>query len=362
MRSIILALTVALSTAVRCGRSVVEQDLPGNVHGSLFTSNHSAGTLDDSPRLHQDPTIETDVSSAEKLFKQVFSSNIVFRVLDEVASLDVEMSNLGNRIIRILDNDPSKPPSLLDMSNLNISKIIQGVITSGLIELTLSGLLINDTNRDILAADLGRIFVEKTWISMWISDASQGGTLTWDYLYRVVTETKNKANSSETITNSNPREYEKDLTVKARSDSSETEGLASKFFRHFSLQLVALQVTADGALNFAVALNNSAIVAPLCVKLFGSQSLATIISHLSSQVYHLGVLYQYDIGTFHNNVRDLGVIADFFQVSLTHKVYEPQLRKLFYYWYTHGVYKGIQEGLYGPHPGDDHSEKNVMGW
>lgn len=359
MKCIILATLVVLSTTVLGSQS--EAKRPRKAYSSQFSTKHSSSIPDNSITLPRDPTFEADVSSAEKLFKQVLSSNIVFRVLDEVASLEKQMNNLGDRLINALDKNPSKQPSLLDLSSLNISKVIRGIVSSGLIELTLTGLLINDTNRDFVAEDLGRKFVEKTWITMLISDASQGGTLTWDYLYRVVTETQNKANTSDVIRNSNPRENDKGPTLSARSDITETNGLALEFFRHFSLQLVALQLTADGALNFATALNNSGITAPLCVKLLDSTSLVTIVSHLSSQVYHLGVLHQYDIGTFHTNVRDLGMIADFFQVALTHEVYEPQLRKLFYYWHTHGVYKGIQEGLYGPHPQEDDPGTNVIG-
>ncbi|CAK7897121.1 hypothetical protein CAAN1_27S00408 [[Candida] anglica] len=281
-------------------------------------------------------------SSIESLLLAVNQSGIIFQTVDSIATSQPAMDNLANLLISVLKSNSSASSMLSSLNiSLNVSDILETVKASGIITTIADGLLLNDQNRQAVAAVAGDTLANHVWASKILQGLGDGKDLTVDYIADTVKNTVPKGEAA----NSTDSSKEAVFTNAKRAES--TSGSYQTFVNNLvnaALASQALSISLDGVL---AALNDTGLGLSLVMQGLNSTSLRTIGSYVLPKVYNSGALDNIDLNTFYQHSKKSGLTANALQSLFTNEKYAPPVALIFKQMEDQGVFEKVRLHLYG---------------
>ncbi|ODV81394.1 uncharacterized protein CANTADRAFT_45936 [Suhomyces tanzawaensis NRRL Y-17324] len=288
--------------------------------------------------------------SIEAILTAVSKSGLISNTIDEVAGSPALMNTISQTLINVingtnisaLENGESNLP-------VNVTQLLDSLDRSGLVHSTLNLLLVNETNRHDLAVWSGKLLCAQPSVAKILVDLGNGQKLTWKYLHDVIVNTKAKVPNTVGPTLKSQVVFGGDELVKrAGNSSNQYAGSAAAFLNNIIGTVVQSQIFTSTIDNTFVALNNSGVIAPITLEVLNNPNLGVIASNIAPAVYDSGVLDKIDLNKYYSLAKKKKILADGVQVMLTNPTYSPYLALFFKQMDDSGVYKQVQENLFGP--------------
>lgn len=282
----------------------------------------------------------------------VYESGIITDLLYEIAQSDTQINNLVNMLAGIVNGNFSSPDSV-EIFNLNISintdDLYNTVLDSGLIPSIAGGLLINETNRNTLADLVGYFLTHEIWVAKLLNELGGGSELSVKVIADTIKNTPNlnpKYNSS--IPENKQAIFNFDLLDDLLSQSKANEGSASDFFNNLINGVLSSSLFSTSLTTILNSLNESGIAVPLVMDILTNDTIVSMFPTLVSGLYDKGVFDGLDLNYYYVYAKENALLTDGLQWLLTSPKWEPPLAKLLKRMDDNGVFKDIEDGLFGP--------------
>lgn len=286
---------------------------------------------------------DLSVELIEQIIHQVNDTGIITTVLDGLAASNSLQETIVNAAAGFIRNG-SNPLAGYNIS-LNVSDVIQKVNHSGLIQLTLNDLVVNDNNRNYLADRAGEFLSKEIWVSVILRDIGNGHKLSAKWI-------------ADTARNFKPyrRDQNKKQTVlKATSDTSSSSssgddqyaGSAQKFFNNFINAALDSDLVNESLDDILKALNNTGIISSVVLQVLHDDAILQMAGNIILKLYDTGALDDVNLQYYFETAKKKGYMSKGVTKVFTDPTYSPYVAKLFQRMDSDGVFKNIQYGLYG---------------
>lgn len=286
-----------------------------------------------------------------QLLDAVSLSGVIADVLHEIAALPAEMNTLSNKIFQLLV--AALTSTAFDGFNItiNTTEILPALLSSGVLQSTLGLLMLNDTNRDKLADDLGAVLVKYPWISALLNKIGAGKDLTVKLIADMIQTTVSKDPSVQNSTSLGKRaSLSKRLPSLLKRDNSTDDysGTLQAFLNNLVGSAIESQLLSSSLDSVLAAVNSSGIITPIAFLVLGDLSILNMIGFIGNKLYNLGVFDSVDLNKYYSSAKEKGLLSEGLQIVLTDPTYSPALAKIFHRFETGGTLHKIKLNLYGP--------------
>lgn len=277
------------------------------------------------------------VDQLEQILLKVNESGIIMDVLNEIAGSKAEQNTLVNMTTDMIKNGGGSFDGI--QIEFNKTNIINAVKSSGIINSTLDGLLLNDQNREILADRTGHVLSKYAYVSKILADIGNGQEPTVEYIANTVKHYKTK----------NPK-YQymnegKQIILGARAD--DYSGSAQTFLNNLINTVVSSDLVSGSAEDFLIALNRTGIAVSIAMQVVETPKITEMGTYIIGQLYANGVFDNLDTNKYFQEAKKKNILSDSLQKVLTDPTYSPALAKIFKQMEDNGVFVDIQKNLYG---------------
>lgn len=288
-------------------------------------------------------------SQISSILDTVYDSGLISDTLYEIAIDDEQIENLAAVLSSVLaGNSTLSELGLLDGLNISIDvdQLLNQTLESGLIQSTAGGLLLDEGNRILLANLTGRFLQRNVWVGQILNNLGAGQDLTVEML----------ANTIQNTPNLNPR-YNSSVENRQQVFSTRdfwdsvlkaNEGSAQDFLNNLINGIIQSQTVSYGIDSVLAGLNESQIVVPLALDLLQNNTILSMIPKLVGQMYDRGAFDRLDLNPYYQDAKRHGILSDSIQWLLTNPKWEPPVALLLLQMEQNGVFKDIEDGLYGP--------------
>lgn len=301
--------------------------------------------LIDSYKFINDKTIwkRDENSTLDALVVNLYNSGLITDVLYEISSDDTQISTLVNLTTNLLNGETVNFDNF-DIS-LNFTAIMDAVLESKLIQSAATYLLMNDTNNKILADTLGGQLVRNVWVGQILNNLGAGQDLTIDMLANTIKNTPNlnpKYNSSAS----------KQIVLNLRDailldERDDNNGSASEFLNNLVNGVLQSSLVSTSLNSVVNSISRTGIAGPLIMDVLQNTTITSMIPKLVVGLYNNGVL-NFDTNKYYQDAKKTGILSDGLQWLLTNPTWEPPLARLLHRMENNGVYKDLEDGLFGP--------------
>ncbi|CUM46542.1 uncharacterized protein AC631_03774 [Debaryomyces fabryi] len=277
------------------------------------------------------------VDQLEQILLKVNESGIIMDVLNEIAGSKAEQNTLVNMTTDMIKNGGGSFDGI--QIEFNKTNILNAVKSSGIINSTLDGLLLNDQNREILADRTGHVLSKYAYVSKILADIGNGQEPTVEYIANTVKHYKTK----------NPK-YQymnegKQIILGARAD--DYSGSAQTFLNNLINTVVSSDLVSGSAEDFLIALNRTGIAVSIAMQVVETPKITEMGTYIIGQLYANGVFDNLDTNKYFQEAKKKNILSDSLQKVLTDPTYSPALAKIFKQMEDNGVFVDIQKNLYG---------------
>lgn len=291
------------------------------------------------------------------LLTSVYDSGVITDVLYEIAQSNQQINNLVDAAAALLTKGPEEGNQTVQLFNLNISidfdNLLDTVMDSGIISSTAEGLLMNDTNRETLGNLTGYFLPSHVWVGKLLNELGAGHDLTIDFIVHLIRTTPNKNpkfNSSipqekQAVFDLNSRDLLDDLNDLV---TKANEGSASEFFSNLINGVLSSSLFSTSLSTVLNSLNDTGIVAPLAMDILTNDTIVGMFPKLGTGLYNKGALDGIDLNHYYSYAKKNQILSDFLQNILTSPKWEPPLALLLKQMDDAGVYKEVEDALFGP--------------
>ncbi|EMG47845.1 hypothetical protein SBY92_005018 [Candida maltosa Xu316] len=325
---------------------------------------------------------EAEIEQFTSLFQSVGNSNIIPEILTDITSSQDKMDNLANLTYGLIGAVSSGASSFEGINiNLNYTELLNAVLSSGIIQSTAGGLLLNNANNAKLADFVGGILgsPNNVWIGWLLMGLGNGEDLTVPYLANLIVNSTSKANTNpdnqtqlknvkvqpqeDQVVIKDPVNDEEednayagslndfvDHLINKRDDDNSTDqyaGSLNQFINNVAGAITQSTLVQSSANDILVALNRSDIVVPLVMELLDNPNLGTLVQTIVKKLYNEGVLNDIPLDPYYEFAKKQGYLSDGLQYLLTDPTYAPALATLLKRMDDAGVYQRLQDNMYG---------------
>lgn len=280
---------------------------------------------------------DSKVDQLESLILQVNESGIIMDVLNQIADSKTQQNTLVNLTTNMIKNGGSSFDGI--KIDFNITELLDATISSGIINSTLDGLLLNDQNREIIGDRTGHVLSKYAYVSKILADIGNGQEPTVEYIADTVQNFKTK----------NPK-YQymnegKQVVLSTRDDYS---GSAQSFLNNLLNTIVSSKLVSGSIEDFLVALNRSGVAVSIAMEVVETPKITEMATYIIGQLYYNGVFDNLDTNKYFQDAKKKNILSDGAQMILTDPTYSPALAKLMKQMQDNDVYEDIRKNLYGP--------------
>ncbi|EGV62247.1 hypothetical protein PSN45_000970 [Yamadazyma tenuis] len=300
---------------------------------------------------------EVSTSTLDALLISVNNSGIIVDTLYEIASNDDEINSLINVTAGLLNGNTTLD-SLPFLQNINISintsQILDQVMSSGLIQSTAGCLLLDSSNRQILANITGELLRSHTWVGQLLNNLGAGKPLTVNMIADTIQHTPNlnpkynssaaTANNKQQVLSFDTREVVDDM-LSARGDY---DGSAEQFLNNIINGVLQSQVFSTSLVSILQSLNNTQILCSTAMEVMQNSTILSMFPKLVGGLYEAGAFNNIDTNYYFQYAKKHAILSDYLQFFLTSPTWEPAIAALLLQMEQNGVFQDIQTGLYGP--------------
>lgn len=343
LHSLILIPSLVLATVAEPQSEIFYVDTPGN---DLEPMSPSFSLLYDQILESYSEFSKRDsfLSTLESLLHAVNDSGVIIDVLHLIADSPEEMNTLANYIVQILVSALTNNPIAGLNITVNLTEILDITLSSGIIESTLSGLAINDANRDQLADNVGSVLVNHTWIPKLIVQTGNTGKISWKTTFDLIQNTQSKDPGFNGTTYS---KRELDTILEKRASNSSYSGSLNSFINNLVGSAIASDLFGESLDSILTAINNSGIVVPTVLSVTQDSKIQGMVGFIANKLYNYGLFDQIPINTYFQDAKKSGALSRTTQFLFGSPIWSPYLAKFFLRMDQQGVYQQIQKNLYG---------------
>ena len=324
---------------------------------------------------------DSQIAQFTALFKAFGSSSLIPDIIEDITSSETKMQNLANITTGLVGAIEGGNATFEGINiKLNFTEILNSVLSSGLIQSTATGLLLNNTNNAILADYVGGILgnPDNVWIGWLLMGLGEGHALTVPYLADLIVNSTSKANTNTTeqsqIKGVNFKQEDNVVfdkkevengdkifdslddylsnVLNARDDNSNNDdnqyaGSFNTFLGNIINTVASSSLVGGSVDDIIIALNNSGIVVPLVMEIIENANLGSLTKIVVGTLYKSGLLDNISINPYYQYAKKQGILSDSLQYILTDPTYSPGLATLFKRMDDSGAYQRLQDNMYG---------------
>ncbi|KAI3403667.1 hypothetical protein KGF56_003485 [Candida oxycetoniae] len=320
-------------------------------------------------------TNDAVVSQYTTFFQTLGASGLLPEIINEISSSPEQTQNLVTYLEFFLSGDGGNETSTEGLSiNLNMTQILNSVMSSGIIQSTAQYLLVNDASNQFLGNFLGEVLgaPKNVWVGWLLLGLGDGHDLTVDWIADLIVNTTSKANTNEDNMSEinveqglpvTPKGQNYDIVIDvnggregsqtnyARDDGDDNEyaGSFDKFLNNAINTILQSNIVQSNANDIIVALNQSGIVGPLVLDILKLPNLSNLTNTIASTLYKNGALDGLDLESTYEDAKQKNILSDALEYILTDGYWSPPLAKLFRRIEDTGAYQRLQDNMYGPH-------------
>lgn len=280
-----------------------------------------------------------------QLIVTVNQSGVIEDVLHEIAQSPEQMNTLSNAIYvtlrRVYTGGLSSQINITTTTNL--TDILGIVKSSGLIYSTAASLLLDDTQRNMLADGVGEVMVNNTWIPVLLKYLTDKGKITFDTIFDIARNTKSKDPGFNGI------RYTKRSIFSTNSSSNDAySGSLQAFLNNLVGSALSSQLATSSLETILAAVNQSGVVVPTIQSVVRDPLILKMVAYIANKLYNYGVFDVVDINSLYQRLRHDGTLTRFGEWFLTDPVWSLPVAKILERWELRGIYDQIQRNMYGP--------------
>lgn len=275
-----------------------------------------------------------------ELIQSLNRSGVVLDVLHEIASSPEQMNTLSNYIFQLLlKASTSTAFSGLNVL-INITELRDTVMDSGLIQLTLQGLLMDENERNRFADNLGEVLVNYSWIGLLLKRIGDNGKLSFDIIFKTIQDYHSKDPGF------NGTSYPK--LRKRDTNSSDYGGSLQAFLNNLVGTALESQLASASLSSILVAVNRSGVAVPVIQTAIGDQKILQMVGFIGNKLYNFGVFDRIPLNDYFQHYKKNRVLSNLLEDLLTNPTWSPPLAKVLERMENEGVYEQLRRNLYGP--------------
>lgn len=279
----------------------------------------------------------------ESLLESLQRSGVILDVLHEIASSSDQMNTLSNYIYQALVSISTNTAISGLNITVNVTEVLQKVQDSGIITSTLSGLLINETQRNTFSDNLGEVLVNNTWISKLIYNTGETGKISWETIFDLARNTK----SQDPFFNGTSFTYKARLRKREDTSLGNYSGSLLSFINNLVGSVIGSDLAASSFDSILGAVQGSGILVPTVQEVLGDQSIQKMVGFIANKLYNYGVFDQIPINDLFQRVKNDGLLSDTLQKSFADDLQSYVIGNVLFRLEQHGVFTQIQRNLYG---------------
>lgn len=274
-----------------------------------------------------------------QLIQSLNRSGVIIDVLHEIADSPEQMNTLSNWIFQFL----VKAQSSNALSGLNVlinlTELQNTVMESGLIQSTLNGLLLDETQRNILADNIAEVLVNYSWIGVLLKKIGADGKLNFDIIFETARSYQSKDPGF------NGTSYPK---LRKRDNSSEHSGSLQAFLNNLVGSALSSQLASSSLASILAAVNDSGVVIPTLQASLGDQKILQMVGFIANKLYNFGVFDQIPLNKWFQKGKQNHFISNMLEKLLTNPTYSPPLGMVFERMENQGAFEQLRRNMYGP--------------
>ncbi|CAH2351322.1 hypothetical protein CLIB1423_03S03642 [[Candida] railenensis] len=279
----------------------------------------------------------------ESVLVAVNSSGALWTLVDSVAASNSTLDSLANTAISLLSGNSSSSSGLSLNISLNTSELLDKVMSSGIIQSTASGLLLNNATNDKLAGVVGHVLKSVPWVAEVLKATGDGKKITIDFLADLI------QNSTSKDPNFSTDSQKQAVFSNTKRNENGTEGSAEAFLNNIANSVLQSSLVSTSIDDILVALNETGFVLDLVKQsLDHTSSLYTIGAAVVSKLYNAGALDGIEIQPLLDESKKTHSLAHALQWAFTSPTWAPGLARLFKTMDEAGVYYQVKLNLFGP--------------
>lgn len=274
-----------------------------------------------------------------ELIQALNRSGVVLDVLHEIASSPEQMNTLSNYIFQLLLKvSTSNAFSGLNVL-INITELRDTVLDSGLIQLTLQDLLLDENERNLFADNLGEVFVNYSWIGKTLKIVGDHGKLSFDLIFKTIQDYHSKDPGF------NGTSYPK---LRKRDNSSDYDGSLQAFLNNLVGTALESQLASASLSSILGAVNRSGVAVPVIQTAVGDQKILQMVGFIGNKLYNFGVFDNIPLNDYFQTMKKTQFISNLLEALLTNPTWSPPLAMILERMENEGVFEQIRRNLYGP--------------
>lgn len=282
-------------------------------------------------------------STLDAIISSVGNSGIVTDLLSEIASSDAQINTLVNLTTALLKG------ASVDLQgfniSLNVSSLLQQVLASQLIQLTAGYLLLNNTNNDILANRTGYFLSHYIYVGHILNNLGAGQPLSVQMIADTVKNSKNLNPRTNGSSSTPSKQAIFGIELNSRQDTS---GSAQAFLSNLINGVISSQLVSSNLQAILYSLNRTQVVGPIAMEIIQNDTILSMFPKLIGGLYNNGALDNIDLNKYFQEAKRTSLLSNGLQLLLDSPTWDPAVGRLLHTMESNGVFKDIEDGLYGP--------------
>lgn len=310
---------------------------PGSLAGDLYPMNPQFTALYNVLYGAVSKQIQFKVDLTADMVQNILlnSTTIMIDALYLIADSPEQMNTLANLIYKFL------VPALTGTANttkaLNSTALSDAFKQSGIIETTLAGLLLDDKQLAVFAANLGEIMVNNTWIPELLYTFGITGHLNFETIFNLTRESHSN----------DPRFIGTTYVPRVLLKRDEVENSLQNFLINLSNSSLVSNLFMKSLTVILEGIKKSGLVLKLIQLSVGDQKLQHMVGFIANKLYNDRVFDQIPLDQIIQQAKADGTISKQTQFILTDPTWLPPVAEILSQWNNLGVNEQIRQKMYG---------------
>lgn len=277
-------------------------------------------------------------STLQQLIESLNRSGVIMDILHEIADSPEQMNTLSNWIFQFLVRvKASTTLNSLDVL-INITELKSAVMESGLIQSTFLGMLLDETQRNLLADNLGEVLVNYSWIGEVLKNVGQSGQISFNMIFNIVRDYKSKDPGF------NGTSY---LKLRKRGNNTDYSGSLQAFLNNIAGSALSSQLASSSLGSILSAVNNSGVVISTLQASLGDQKILTMVGFIANKIYNFGVFDAIPLNDYFQKGKANKFLSKQLEAVLVNPTWSPPLGMVLQRMENQGVFEQLRLNLYG---------------
>ncbi|EGW35305.1 uncharacterized protein SPAPADRAFT_58526 [Spathaspora passalidarum NRRL Y-27907] len=281
-------------------------------------------------------------NSLVPLLQTLAGSGLIPNLLSEITSSQQKMDTVADLILSAVQGGSSIFSNISLNLNMNVSttELLSGI--TGLLPSVFQGLLVNETNRNVIAGVASGLLGSKeyVWISALILELGQGADLTVDLLANLM------INGTTYMKFSDYGKIEEVNEVEKR-DTDDNDGSFSQLLNNMVGTLLNSNLFKGTAQQLFDAIEESGIVVPLVLDIITIPTLPKFAGVVLKKLYDNHVFDGIDLNSYYVAIKKSNLLTDSTEALLTDETFGPAVALLLKRIEDLGTFDAITRNMYG---------------